>query len=198
MNFTFIKHVRETHNDFSCNTCNICFQTAATANEHCVTSPAHFKCQISGVNFPDEDMPRNVCQRSLIVINYSSLGKPAHTYEPSSVNGNTTTSPSVSISSKSGTPTPRSPIYAPSTILPQCSPTSAVSSTVFSIPGSTSSQPKERNFLQSGTRIAPISSPPVGMNTQLIPHNGAAASFDDTDSPSLAPEPNIFNKVNCI
>lgn len=121
-----------------------------------------------------------------------------HTYEPSSVNGNTTTSPSVSVSGESGTPTLRSPIYAPSTYLLQSSPVSVVSSTVFQSPSPTSAQLKEFPVLQPSTEIAPISSPPVGIDIQSTSHNGAVVSSDKIGFPPLSPKHNIFNKVNRI
>lgn len=122
----------------------------------------------------------------------------AHTYEPSSVNGDTTTSPSASVSGEYGTPTLRSPICAPSTYLFQSSPVSVVSSTVFQSPSPISAQLKELPVLQPSAEIAPISSPPVGMDIQSTSHNGAAVSSDKTGFPPLSPKHNIFNKVNCI
>jgi len=60
LNSISLKHVREIHNDFWCNTCNIRFETAAAANEHYITSPAHSNCQISGISFRGEDMLHKV------------------------------------------------------------------------------------------------------------------------------------------
>lgn len=173
-------HARETHTDLWCNICNLRFETTTAANEHYTTSPAHPKCRICGVSFRDEDM----------------LEKHSHVHEPTLVNGSTT-SPSVSASGESGTPTVRSPIYASSANLLQSPPTSAVSSTVFSPPSSASTQVKELPPVQPGTVSGPFTSPSqkfASVNAQPVPRNGSAISFGGTGFSPISPKPNIFSK----
>ncbi|KXN86657.1 Zinc finger and BTB domain-containing protein 24 [Leucoagaricus sp. SymC.cos] len=195
-NASLTTHVRETHNDLWCNTCNLRFETATAANEHYMTSPAHPKCRFCGARFRDEDMLEKVCVFRSVATRHSLRLKHARLHEVNIANGRST-SPSASASGESGTPTLRSPAYTSPTSLFQSPPTSAVSSTVFSPPNSTSTLPKEFPSVQPSTPQGFVSSPPqafAGVSAQPVPRNGTAISFGGTGFSPLSPKPNIFNK----